>query len=135
MKIATLPSLKKVTPLFLSNPPLKVEVLSSPTLFENLVGGSTPPPSPAERRGGGCTLCTYGCFYDPYPSYAFLWFKILETNISNTFLGKYLAYNLLICISADLFSQQIYVTLGGLPIAPLFNHYPPNVTIMQKPVN
>ena len=23
-------------------PPLKVEVLSSPTLFENLVGGSTP---------------------------------------------------------------------------------------------
>ena len=50
MAIATTP-LKKVTFLFLSNPPLKVEVLSSPTpLFENLVGGST---SPAERGISG----------------------------------------------------------------------------------
>ena len=32
--------MRKVTPLFLSNHPLKVEIL--PTLFENLVGGSTP---------------------------------------------------------------------------------------------
>ena len=48
--------LKKVTPLFSSNPPLKVEVLPSPLpppcLFKNLVGGSTP--CTAER---GCTLC------------------------------------------------------------------------------
>ena len=50
MAIATTP-LKKVTFLFLSNPPLKVEVLSSLTpLFENLVGGST---SPAERGISG----------------------------------------------------------------------------------
>ena len=42
-------------------PPLKVEVLSSPPpLFENLVGGSLPPsPTPAER-GGGWTLCSPG---------------------------------------------------------------------------
>ena len=42
VKIATFQ--KKVTPVFPSNPPLKVEVLSSPPLLENLVGGSTPPP-------------------------------------------------------------------------------------------
>ena len=39
-KIAT--PLKKLPPLF-QQPPLKVEVLSSPSLFENFVGGSTPP--------------------------------------------------------------------------------------------
>ena len=39
-------------------PPLKVEVLSSPSPFENLVRGSIPPPPPAESGwgGGGCTL-------------------------------------------------------------------------------
>ena len=51
MKIATTP--EKSHPFSASNPPLKVEVLSSPShLFENLVGGSTPPPLPlfpAER--------------------------------------------------------------------------------------
>ena len=36
------PPLKKVTSLFPSNPPLKIEILSIPPLFENLVGGSTP---------------------------------------------------------------------------------------------
>ena len=48
------PHLKKVTPLFPRNPPLKVEVLSSPPpsppppfLFENLVWNSIP--SLAER--------------------------------------------------------------------------------------
>ena len=40
------------TPLFSSYPPLKVEVLSSPSLFENLVGGSTPPP-PQQKGGEG----------------------------------------------------------------------------------
>ena len=35
--------------------PLKIEVLSSPSLFENLVGVSTPPTSPS--RKGGCALC------------------------------------------------------------------------------
>ena len=53
-KIATSP--KKGHPLFLSNPPLKMKVLSIPhPLFENLIGGPTPPP-PAEKfgdRGGG----------------------------------------------------------------------------------
>ena len=52
------PPLKKVTPLFLSNPPLKTEVLSSSPPFENLVdlvGGSTtttPPPYPPQRKKG-----------------------------------------------------------------------------------
>ena len=36
---------KKVTLLFPNNLPLKVEVLSSPPVFENLVGDSTPPHS------------------------------------------------------------------------------------------
>ena len=45
----------KSYPLFSSNPPLKVEVLSSPP-FENLVGGPTPL-SPEEGRGG-CILCS-----------------------------------------------------------------------------
>ena len=39
---------EKVNLPFPSNPPLKTEVLSSPPLFENLVGGSTPR-VPAER--------------------------------------------------------------------------------------
>ena len=48
------PPLKKVTPLFSSKPLLKVEVLSSSPLFENLVGGSIPYPlSPFRKRGGG----------------------------------------------------------------------------------
>ena len=37
-----------MSPLFPSNPHLKIEVLSSPPFFENLVGGSSPP---AERGG------------------------------------------------------------------------------------
>ena len=47
----TAPSPLKITPLFPSNPPLKTEILSSPTfyLFENLVGDS----SPLLRRLGG----------------------------------------------------------------------------------
>ena len=35
--------MKKVTPLFYSNPSLKIEVLSSLPFFEKLVGGSIPP--------------------------------------------------------------------------------------------
>ena len=46
--------LKKVTPLFPSNPHFKTEILSSPSLFENLVGGLTLS-HPAESEG--CTLC------------------------------------------------------------------------------
>ena len=42
----------KKFPLFPSNPPLKVEFLSSPPLFENLVRGSTPPPLPPSRNRG-----------------------------------------------------------------------------------
>ena len=50
------PTSEKGHLFFLSNPSLKVEVLSSPPLFENLVGGSTPPlPS---RKEAGCTQCT-----------------------------------------------------------------------------
>ena len=48
------PPLKKVTPLFPSNPPLKTEDLSSPSpLFENLIRGSPPPLPPLSRKGGG----------------------------------------------------------------------------------
>ena len=37
--------------------PLKIEVLSSPSLFENLVGVSAPPPPPTSpSRKGGCAL-------------------------------------------------------------------------------
>ena len=44
---------KKSHPLFFSNPTLKIEILSIPTLFQNLVRGLTPLPSPAERGAGG----------------------------------------------------------------------------------
>ena len=37
--------------LFLTNPPLKIKVLSKPPFFENLLGGSTP-----LQKGGGCKL-------------------------------------------------------------------------------
>ena len=47
----------KKSPLFPSNPPLNVKILSRPSPpppYENLVGGSIPP-SPSRKRGG-CTL-------------------------------------------------------------------------------
>ena len=52
-------------PLFPSNPPLKVEVPTSPPLFENLVGGSThhPSPPPSTTKKGGCTLCEWSLQY------------------------------------------------------------------------
>ena len=52
MKIAPPPPQKSHTH-FPSNPPLKAEVLSSPPLSENLVGGSTPPPPSFCRRRAG----------------------------------------------------------------------------------
>ena len=52
------PFLKKVTPLFPINPSLKVDVLSSPPLFENLVGGSTP--LPLQKGGGGANYVKHG---------------------------------------------------------------------------
>ena len=37
--------------------PLKIEVLSSPSLFENLVGVSTPPPPHlTQQKGGLCIM-------------------------------------------------------------------------------
>ena len=48
---------ERKSPLFPSNSSLNDEVLSSPPLFENLVGGSTPPlpapPPTASRKEGG----------------------------------------------------------------------------------
>ena len=41
--------MKKVTPFFPNNPPLKTKVLSSLPLFGNLVGGS----NSQQKRGGG----------------------------------------------------------------------------------
>ena len=63
MKIATPLILKKVTPLFPSNPPLKVEVLPNPLplLFENFVGGSTP--HSRNGRGGGGMLTMMSIFH------------------------------------------------------------------------
>ena len=53
-------SLKKVTPLFPSNPPLKVEVLSSPAPFLKIwLEVQTPPsphPRPQQKGGGRFTL-------------------------------------------------------------------------------
>ena len=44
--------------LFLSNGSLKIDVQSSPPLFENLVGGSIPPAESVEMEGG------IGAYYD-----------------------------------------------------------------------
>ena len=60
------PSLEKVTCLFPSNPPLKVQILSSPSFFENLVGCLMPPPPPPSRKEGGvhtmlCRECQWSC--------------------------------------------------------------------------
>ena len=69
MKIAT--PLKESYPLFPSNPSLKDEVLSSPPLFENLVGGSTPlllvPQQKTRGGGGGCGGGGGGSFNPPPP--------------------------------------------------------------------
>ena len=46
------PPLKKVTPLFPSKPPLKVEVLSSPPIFKIWLEAEPPPPS-AHLAGRG----------------------------------------------------------------------------------
>ena len=43
------PPLKKVTHLFPSNPPLKVEVLPSPHFLKTWLEAQTPPPPPSER--------------------------------------------------------------------------------------
>ena len=50
MKIAT--PLEKSHPLSPSNPPLKVEVLSSTHFLKIWLEAQPPPPSPAERGGG-----------------------------------------------------------------------------------
>ena len=55
----TSPPLQKRHSPLSQQPPPKVEVLSSPTLFENLVGGSTPQLQQKEGGGGGAA------HYDP----------------------------------------------------------------------
>ena len=44
----------KLKPPWKKSPPLKVEVLSAPSLFENLIGGST---TPCRKRGVHTMLC------------------------------------------------------------------------------
>ena len=52
--------LKKVNPLFPTNSPLKIKVLSNlQPPFENLVGGSTPPP---HQKWGVHTMMVCCCF-------------------------------------------------------------------------
>ena len=46
---------KNCNPLFPRNPPLKMEILSIPSIFENLAGDSTPHPPPSalfKQKGG-----------------------------------------------------------------------------------
>ena len=62
-KIAISPLQKKVTPLFPSNPPLKVEVLSSPPPFWKFGWRFNPSPLPPRERWGGCTLWHTKIFY------------------------------------------------------------------------
>ena len=73
MKIAAPPP-NKVTPLFPTKPSLKVEVLSSPPLFGNLVGGSLPT---AER--GGCTLRLFNNFESMFIPVNLVFFLKLRT--------------------------------------------------------
>ena len=51
--------MKKVTHLFLPNPPLKVEVLSSPHFLKIWLEAQRPlpHPTPLQKGGGGCPLC------------------------------------------------------------------------------
>ena len=51
-----LPPWKKFYRIFSSNPP-QLQVLSSPSPFENLVGSSTPHPNLPRRNRAGVTLC------------------------------------------------------------------------------
>ena len=57
MKIAT--PLKKVTPLFPSNPPLEIEILSSPPLLKIWLEAQLPPP-PGRKGGGVHTMQNLG---------------------------------------------------------------------------
>ena len=69
---------RKSHPLFSSNPPLKIEILSSPSpfFFENLVGGSTPSLTRSVERmqgeGGGVQIMG---------AYAIDWDFILKLSI------------------------------------------------------
>ena len=45
---------KKVNPLFLSNPPLKTEILTSPRFLQIWWEAQL---SPQQKEGGKCTLC------------------------------------------------------------------------------
>ena len=52
--------LKKVTPLFPSNPPLKLRSCQAPPFFEIWLEAQTPTPTPLPSphlQNGGCTLC------------------------------------------------------------------------------
>ena len=64
---------QKSHPLFPSNLPLKLKVLSSPPLFENLVGGSTPPC----RKGGG-----------PHYEYLYKTIKVRSTHCNSNVCYK-----------------------------------------------
>ena len=64
---------QKSHPLFPSNLPLKLKVLSSPPLFENLVGGSTPPC----RKGGG-----------PHYEYLYKTIKVSSTHCNSNVCYK-----------------------------------------------
>ena len=59
MTIAT-PPWKKSLSSFSATPSKSWGPVKPPPLFENLVGGSLPPPPTPAERGGGWTLCSPG---------------------------------------------------------------------------
>ena len=61
-----------------SSPPLKIEILLSLPLFENLAGGSTSPSREGGGVGGGapCTLCTLNVFDDFRNKQKSLWSNV-----------------------------------------------------------
>ena len=82
MKTAYTPSPNKVTSLFPSKPPLKVEVLSSPP-FLKIWLEVQPPLSPQQKGKGGSTVCTYHIETSPFSFGANQWtgFFMIETSV------------------------------------------------------
>ena len=111
------PSLNFVTPLFPSNPPLKVEVLSNPLFWK--FGWRFNPLPHAEMRGGGCPLWSIWVKFQAklkwkmYSSFEGTWgisYKKLQDTATSSFLFSILAvlHELLYTSSADIILLQFF---------------------------